>query len=143
MNHQESQTDPCYDVIDIMNHELSDEQHKSNKLQKKIKDLESELSKSYWIQITYHSVLSLYIVNKGIIEDYSQFKNIAIQPYDINDITRIYKSKCLNLLLEIKETRYLSDTIGRRRRYDIDYELMGKDLLSEVLDNKYKRELWQ
>ena len=35
MNHQESQTDPCYDVIDIMNHELSDEQHKSNKLQKK------------------------------------------------------------------------------------------------------------
>ena len=81
-------------------------------------------------------------MNKGIIEDYSQFKNIAIQPYDINDITRIYKSKCLNLLLEIKETRYLSDTIGRRR-YDNDYELMGKDLLSEVLDNKYKREIWQ
>ena len=140
---QESQTDPCYDVIDIMNQELSDEQHKSNQLETKIKEYELELARSYWIQITYHSVLSLYIVNKGIIEDYSQFKNIAIQPYDINDITRIYKSKCLNLLLEIKETRYLSDTIGRRQRYDIDYELMGKDLLSEVLDNKYHREIWQ
>ena len=140
---QESQTDPCYDVIDIMNQELSDEQHKSNQLETKIKEYELDLSRSYWIHITFHSVLSLYIVNKGIIEDYSQFKNIAIQPYDINDITRIYKSKCLNLLLEIKETRYLSDTIGRRRRYDNDYELMGKDLLSEVLDNKYNREIWQ
>ena len=143
MNHKESQTDPCYDVIDIMNQELSDEQHKSNQLETKIKEYELELARDYWIQITYHSVLSLYIVNEGIIEDYSQFKNIAIQPYDINDITRIYKSKCLNLLIEIKETRYLSDTIGRRRRYDIDYELMGKDLLSEVLDNKYHREIWQ
>jgi hypothetical protein len=143
MNHQESQTDPCHDVIDIMNQELSDEQLKSNKLQKKIKEYELELARSYWIDNIYHYVLSLYIVNKGIIEDYSQFKNIAIQPYDINDITRIYKSQCHNLLLEIKETRYLSDTIGRRRRHNDDYELIGKELLSEVLDNKYKRELWQ
>lgn len=140
---QGSQTDPCYDVIDIMNQELSDEQDKSYQLQKKIKEYELQLARSYWIQNIYHSVLSLYIVNKGIIEDYSQFKNIAIQPYDINDITRIHKSQCLNLILDIKETRYLSDTIGRRQRHDIDYELMGKDLLSEVLDNKYKRELWQ
>ena len=140
---QESQTYPCYDVIDIMNHELSDEQHKSNQLETKIKEYELELARSYWIQITYHSVLSLYNCSARSIEEYSQFKNIAIQPYDIRDIICIYKSQCLNLLIEIKETRYLSDTIGRRRRYDNDYELMGIDLLSEVLDNKYKRELWQ
>ena len=143
MNHKESQTDPCYDVIDIMNQELSDEQDYSKQLQKKIKDYEMELARSYWIKNTYYSVLSIFIFNKGIIENYSQFKNIATQPYDIDDITRVYKSQCLNLLLEIKETRYLSDTIGRRQRYEYDYELMGKDLLSEVLDNKYSRELWQ
>lgn len=143
MNHKESQTDPCYDVIDIMNQELSDEQDYSKQLQKKIKDYEMELARSYWIKNTYYSVLSIFIFNKGIIENYSQFKNIATQPYDIDDITRVYKSQCLNLLLEIKETRYLSDTIGRRQRYEYDYELMGTDLLSEVLDNKYSRELWQ
>ena len=39
MNHQESQTDPCYDVSDIMNQALSDEQHKSNYLEKKLKNM--------------------------------------------------------------------------------------------------------
>jgi hypothetical protein len=140
---QGSQTDPCYDVIQHMNNELSEEQDKSYQLQKKIKEYELELARSYWIDILYQYILPIYYIDQGISYNFNQFKNTAIQCYKINHNMVINKSQCLNLILDIKETRYLSDTIGRRQRHDIDYELMGKDLLSEVLDNKYKRELWQ
>ena len=146
MNHKECQTDPCYDVIQCLNQELSIEQNKMKHLEEQNKQYEMDLARSLFIHNTYHYILPLYLNCKShlYLHDVRQFKNIPIQPYEINDITRINKSKCNNLLLDIKETRYLSDTIGRRNHdHTIDYELMGKDLLLEVLDNKYSRDLWQ
>ena len=98
---QESQTDPCCDVIDHMNHELSEEQDKSYQLQKKIKEYELELARSYWIDILYQYILPVYYIDQGISYNFNQFKNTAIQCYKINHNMVINKSQCLNLILDI------------------------------------------